>query len=116
MAKHTVASVASEVSTLKRDCGARLADIAVLIKETKLQDKRISAVEASTTTLLVAMKGVETTVKNMAKTAPKSPKEEKKPRRLEIIGGVIVALVGLQSLGVFDGIRAGLAAWLSGSG
>jgi len=40
----------------------------------------------------------------------------KKPKRLEIIGAVIVALVGLQSLGVFDGIRAGVSAWLAGGG
>ncbi len=38
----------------------------------------------------------------------------KKPRRLEIIGGIIVAMVGLQTLGFIDGLRLAIARWLSG--
>ena len=38
----------------------------------------------------------------------------KKPRRLEIIGGIVVLLVGLQTLGVVDGLRVAIMGWLAG--
>ena len=38
----------------------------------------------------------------------------KKPMRLEILTGIMALMLGLQTLGLLDGIRAMVYGWLSG--
>ena len=99
MPKQTVASVATKVAALR--------------KETDLQDERIAAVEGSTTKLLVAMGRVETAIK---KNGNGVKANGKKPKRMEILTATIIALVGLQSLGVIEGLRVVIVGWLTGGG
>ena len=40
----------------------------------------------------------------------------KKPRRLEVLTVVIAIIVGLQSIGLLDGIKAAITRWLTGGG
>ena len=99
MAAHTVASVAGRVLVVER--------------ETALQDKRITACEATSATLLDSMARVETNMKAVVRST-NGKEKEKKPKRLEIMAVVITALVGLQTLGILDGIRAAISGWLAG--
>ena len=41
-------------------------------------------------------------------------KNGKKPRRLEILTGVMALLLGLQTLGIFEGVRQAIVNWLAG--
>lgn len=99
---HTAASVAGRVLVLE--------------KETKLQDKRITALEMSTATILQSTARTETSVKALVRSNNGTKANGKKPKRMEILTGVIVALVGLQSLGVIEGLRTAIVGWLSGGG
>ena len=99
MAAHTVASVAGRALVLER--------------ETVLQDKRISAVETSTASLLVAMGRVETNMKAVVKSTNGEKANGKKPHRMEWMTGISVfvgILVALDKLGLLKV----MGDWLSG--
>ena len=68
---------------------------------------RMAAVEGTLKAVVTNLGEINTTLK-LANGGTK------KPRRLEIIGAIIVALVGLQTLGIVDGVRLAIARWLGG--
>jgi len=111
MAGHTVAANAGRLLALE--------------KENTLQDKRISAVESSTTSLLIAMRGVETSVGTLVE-ASKNGKPKAKTialRRIAetaitsaVIGGIIlIAILIFAGRLDADDIANILRAWKGGS-
>ena len=63
---------------------------------------------------LFGVNGTTGLIGRVAKIEDRLDGNGKKPRRLEIIGGIVVLLVGLQTLGVVDGLRVAIMGWLAG--
>ena len=99
---HTVASVAGRALVLE--------------KETGLQDERIHTLETSITTILQSMARVETNMKAVVRSANGQKANGKKPRRMEILTGVVLALTGLNFLGLIEPIGLAFRTWITGGG
>jgi len=104
MPESRIANVERDVSELKSDMRDLKKDVA------RIREKLFN--------------GICKTVDDLAELLPllmtKEDNEKlrsvKKPRRLEILATVIGILIGLQTLGILDGIRAAIYNWLTGGG